>query len=166
MKWFITISSNDPETAYNAMRLANLALIKKKQEVGVFMLGKAVEFPEFSTEEFNVAVLADEFMEAALKNKDWELINPRTGEVVNKVKAKSVLDLMASMAWQTGDPGIINLSAMNRGTALANPLLKKRGVTVIYLEHLLSDLHKILLRRRPATFSRGRNAHLQSNINC
>jgi len=64
MKWFITISSNDPETAYNAMRLANVALIKKKQEVGVFMLGKAVEFPEFSTEEFNVAALTEEFMEA------------------------------------------------------------------------------------------------------
>ena len=26
MKWFITISSNDPETAYNAMLLANVAL--------------------------------------------------------------------------------------------------------------------------------------------
>ena len=64
MKWFITISSNDPETAYNGMRLANVALIKKKQEVGGFMLGKAVEFPDFSTEEFNVAALADEFMEA------------------------------------------------------------------------------------------------------
>jgi sulfur relay (sulfurtransferase) complex TusBCD TusD component (DsrE family) len=64
MKWFITISSNDPETAYNAMRLANVALIKKQQEVGVFMLGKAVEFPEFSTEEFNVAGLTEEFMEA------------------------------------------------------------------------------------------------------
>ena len=64
MKWFITISSNDPETAYNAMRLANVALIKKKQEVGVFMLGKACEFPEFSTEEFNVAALTEEFMEA------------------------------------------------------------------------------------------------------
>jgi len=63
MKWFITISSNDPETAYNAMRLANVALIKKQQEVGVFMLGKAVEFPEFSTEEFNVAGLTEEFME-------------------------------------------------------------------------------------------------------
>jgi len=64
MKWFITISSNDPETAYNAMRLANVAFIKKEQEVGVFMLGKAVEFQEFSTEEFNVAALTEEFMEA------------------------------------------------------------------------------------------------------
>ena len=58
------VSTDDAETAYNAMRLANVALIKKEQEVGVFMLGKAVDFKEFSTEEFNVAALTEEFMEA------------------------------------------------------------------------------------------------------
>lgn len=71
--------------------------------------------------------ITDEFMNAALKGKSWDLVNPRTGEVVNSVDAKSVLSLMAQMAWSTGDPGIINLSAINRGTKLANPLLKKRG---------------------------------------
>ncbi len=76
----------------------------------------------------NISVgITDEFMEAAVKGADWNLINPRTKEVVNTVNAKSILDLMATMAWQTGDPGIINLSAMNRGTAHANPLLKKEG---------------------------------------
>ncbi len=76
----------------------------------------------------NISVgITDEFMEAAIKGKNWDLINPRTGEVVNTVKARSILQLMATMAWQTGDPGIINLSAINRGTARANPLLKKRG---------------------------------------
>jgi uncharacterized protein involved in oxidation of intracellular sulfur len=63
MKWLITISSNDAETAHNAMRLAHVAL-KKEQEVSVYMLGKAVEFPEFSTKEFDVGALTDEFMEA------------------------------------------------------------------------------------------------------
>lgn len=76
----------------------------------------------------NISVgVTDEFMEAAIKGNNWDLINPRNGEVVNTVKAKSILELMATMAWQTGDPGIINLSAINRGTPLANPLLKKRG---------------------------------------
>jgi len=73
----------------------------------------------------NISVgITDKFMEAALKDKNWDLINPRTGEVVNTVRAKSVLQLMAQMAWATGDPGIINLSAINKGTARANPLLK------------------------------------------
>lgn len=76
----------------------------------------------------NISVgITDEFMEAATKGKDWDLINPRTDEVVNTVKASSILDLMASMAWQTGDPGIVNLSAINKGTKLANPLYRKRG---------------------------------------
>jgi len=47
--------------------------------------------------------------------------------VVNTVKAKSILDLMAAMAWQTGDPGILNLSAINKGDQFGNPLLAKRG---------------------------------------
>jgi len=77
----------------------------------------------------NISVgITDDFMEAAVKGKEWKLVNPRTGEVVNNVSAKSILELMAQMAWATGDPGIINLSAINRGTALANPLLKKRGM--------------------------------------
>ncbi len=76
----------------------------------------------------NISVgITDEFMEAALKGKNWKLVNPRNAMVVNTVKAKSILELMAQMAWATGDPGMINLSAINRGTALANPLMQKRG---------------------------------------
>ena len=76
----------------------------------------------------NISVgITDKFMQAVLKGKDWNLINPRTGKVVNTVKASSILELMAAMAWQTGDPGFLNLSAINKGTAFGNPLLKKRG---------------------------------------
>ncbi len=76
----------------------------------------------------NISVgITDEFMKAATNGKDWDLINPRTGKVVNTVKASSILNLMASMAWQTGDPGIVNLSAINKGTKFANPLFRKRG---------------------------------------
>lgn len=77
----------------------------------------------------NISVgITDKFMEAATKGKNWDLVNPRTGQIVNTVKASSILDLMATLAWQTGDPGIINLSAINKGTARNNPLLKKRGL--------------------------------------
>lgn len=72
--------------------------------------------------------ITDNFMKAAVNDRDWNLVNPRTGEVVNTVKAKSILELMASMASQTGDPGILNISAINKGTRFANPLLKKRGM--------------------------------------
>lgn len=76
----------------------------------------------------NISVgITDEFMHSVLKDGNWNLINPRSKEVVNTVKARSILQLISSMAWQTGDPGIIHLSTMNKGTKFANPLLKKRG---------------------------------------
>lgn len=71
--------------------------------------------------------ITDEFMTAAVKDKTWLLTSPRTGEIVSEVEANSILELMAQMAWATGDPGIINLSAINKGTKLANPLFKKKG---------------------------------------
>lgn len=60
MGWLFVISSNDPETVYNAVRLANVSL-KKNKEVNIFMLGRGVEFNEISTEEFNVNSQVDEF---------------------------------------------------------------------------------------------------------
>jgi uncharacterized protein involved in oxidation of intracellular sulfur len=53
MKLLFIISSDDAETIYNAMRLANVA-VEKGDEVSVFMLGKGVLFEECGTEQFNV----------------------------------------------------------------------------------------------------------------
>jgi uncharacterized protein involved in oxidation of intracellular sulfur len=53
MNVLFIISTDDTETAYNAMRLANVA-VKKGDDVSVFMLGKGVLFEQNSTEQFNV----------------------------------------------------------------------------------------------------------------
>ena len=53
MNVLFIISTDDAETAYNAMRLANVA-VKKGDDVSVFMLGKGVLFEQSSTEQFNV----------------------------------------------------------------------------------------------------------------
>ncbi|MCL7488697.1 MAG: hypothetical protein M8357_11065 [Desulfobulbaceae bacterium] len=63
MGWLYVISTNDAETVYNAVRLANVSL-KKEKEVTLFMLGRGVEFNEISTEDFNVNSQIDEFYEA------------------------------------------------------------------------------------------------------
>ena len=60
MAWLYVVSTNDAETVYNAVRLANVSL-KNKKEVNMFMLGKGVEFNTISTEEFNVNSQIDEF---------------------------------------------------------------------------------------------------------
>ncbi|OGY18216.1 MAG: ribonucleoside-diphosphate reductase, adenosylcobalamin-dependent [Candidatus Chisholmbacteria bacterium RIFCSPLOWO2_01_FULL_50_28] len=53
------------------------------------------------------------FMEAAAKDRSWNLINPRNGEVVNTVSARSILELACSMAWRNGDPGLVFLDRIN-----------------------------------------------------
>ncbi|MBE9580848.1 MAG: hypothetical protein IMF18_04440 [Proteobacteria bacterium] len=60
MKILLVISTDDGETMYNAMRLANVG-VKKGDEVSVFMLGKGVLFEKCGTEEFNVMEQIDQF---------------------------------------------------------------------------------------------------------
>lgn len=60
MGWLYVVSSNDAETVYNAVRLANVSL-KKGKEVKMFMLGRGVEFNEISTSEFDVKSQIAEF---------------------------------------------------------------------------------------------------------
>ncbi|CAN2039997.1 hypothetical protein GMMP15_1510031 [Candidatus Magnetomoraceae bacterium gMMP-15] len=53
MQLLFIISTDDAETTYNAMRLANVG-VKKGDDVGVFMLGKGVLFEQNSSEQFDV----------------------------------------------------------------------------------------------------------------
>jgi uncharacterized protein involved in oxidation of intracellular sulfur len=60
MNVLFIISTDDAETAYNAMRLANVA-VKKQDDVSVFMLGKGVLFEQSSTEELNVMAQVNQY---------------------------------------------------------------------------------------------------------
>lgn len=53
MKLGIVISSNDPETVWNAFRLGNFAL-GQGDAIHVFLLGKGVECESLDTEQFAV----------------------------------------------------------------------------------------------------------------
>lgn len=73
---------------------------------------------------FNISVgVTDKFMMAVEKDSEYELINPRNGEVVKKMSARTIFEQIVAMAWRTGDPGMIFLDAINRN----NPLLKSLG---------------------------------------
>ena len=64
---------------------------------------------------FNISVaVTDEFMEALLNDDYYELRNPRNGEVVRRIKARQVWDLIVTQAWKTGDPGVIFIDEINR----------------------------------------------------
>lgn len=64
---------------------------------------------------FNISVgVTDKFMEAVEKDEDFELINPRTKEVVKKLKARAIWNLIIMMAWKNGEPGVIFLDTINK----------------------------------------------------
>ncbi len=58
--------------------------------------------------------VTDKFMNAVKKDKNWDLVNPRNGQVVNTVAARSIFELAASYAWRNGDPGMVFLDRINR----------------------------------------------------
>jgi len=60
MKVLFIISTDDGETIYNAMRLANVA-VKKGDEVSVFMLGKGVLYEKNSNDRFDVIEQVNQF---------------------------------------------------------------------------------------------------------
>ncbi len=63
---------------------------------------------------FNISVaITDKFMEAVIKNDDYELINPKTKKAVGKMNAKKVFDLIVDGAWRNGEPGIVFIDKMN-----------------------------------------------------
>jgi ribonucleoside-diphosphate reductase alpha chain len=64
---------------------------------------------------FNISVLlTDDFMQAVEDDKDWNLVSPSSGKVVKTVKAKEILYLMATQAWESGDPGELFYDAINK----------------------------------------------------
>jgi ribonucleoside-diphosphate reductase alpha chain len=70
---------------------------------------------------FNISLaVTDRFMEALRADGEYELIHPRSGEIVKRLRAREVFDLMVQAAWETGDPGIVFIDRINAGPA--NPV--------------------------------------------
>jgi ribonucleoside-diphosphate reductase alpha chain len=64
---------------------------------------------------FNLSVaITDEFMAAYKKDSDFFLVNPRTKKQVRKVNARVLFRLIALSAWESGEPGVIFIDAINR----------------------------------------------------
>ncbi len=73
---------------------------------------------------FNISVGVNaDFMEKVKRGEDYDLVNPRTGKVTGRQNAREVFDLLAEMAWKTGDPGLVFLDVINRDNP--NPQLGK-----------------------------------------
>lgn len=64
---------------------------------------------------FNISVgITEKFMEAVENREDYDLIDPKTGIVVDHLNAGKVFEMIVDGAWSNGEPGIIFLDRLNR----------------------------------------------------
>jgi ribonucleoside-diphosphate reductase alpha chain len=100
-------------------RGANMAILNVDHP-DILEFIKAKDNPKALTN-FNLSVaVTNEFMEAVEKNKDYDLINPRTNEVVGRLSARDVFGKITEMAWRTGDPGIVFIDTINKANPTPN----------------------------------------------
>ena len=62
-----------------------------------------------------------EVCRAKQEGEGYDLVNPRTGKVVDRLNAQKVFDLITQLAWQYGDPGMILIDRVNSGRANPTP---------------------------------------------
>lgn len=75
----------------------------------------AVKNTDGKIKNFNISVGAtDEFLEMVTRGKMWQLINPRDGSLVRKIKASKLFHLICEHAWRTGDPGMVFLDRLEQ----------------------------------------------------
>ena len=64
---------------------------------------------------FNISVaVTEDFMRAVENDEEYEVVNPRTGEVTGRRRARHIFDLIVANAWRNGDPGIVFIDRINR----------------------------------------------------
>ncbi|TET82651.1 vitamin B12-dependent ribonucleotide reductase [candidate division TA06 bacterium] len=64
---------------------------------------------------FNISVaLTDGFMKALERKEKYDLLSPRTKEVLGSLDASDVFQLIAENAWRNGDPGVIFIDKINQ----------------------------------------------------
>ncbi|HEY5501495.1 MAG TPA: adenosylcobalamin-dependent ribonucleoside-diphosphate reductase, partial [Candidatus Humimicrobiaceae bacterium] len=54
------------------------------------------------------------FMKAVENDGEYDILNPRTKEVVTKYRAREIFEKIINHAWKNGDPGIIFLDRLNK----------------------------------------------------
>jgi ribonucleoside-diphosphate reductase alpha chain len=63
---------------------------------------------------FNISVaVTNDFMNAVREDKDYDLINPHTRKIVDKLSARKVFAMIVEGAWNNGEPGVVFIDRIN-----------------------------------------------------
>ena len=64
---------------------------------------------------FNISVaITDAFMEALENGEPYDLLSPRSGEVLGQEDPREIFDLIVHGAWKTGEPGVFFIDRANQ----------------------------------------------------
>lgn len=110
---FMTVFDAETKTITtgNARKGANMGILNVDHpDIEKFITAKHT--PGVLTQ-FNISVgITDEFISAVIDDKDWEL--KFNGKVYKVVKARDLWNLIVKSAYDYAEPGVINLSTINR----------------------------------------------------
>ena len=117
----------------------------------------------------NSVRVTDEFMQAVVDDRDWQLKAVTTGEPIKTMKARDLMRQISQSAWECADPGMQFDTTINRGTPRRTPAASTRATRASEYMHLdnsacnlasINLLHvprrRRPLRRRRATSTRSR----------
>jgi ribonucleoside-diphosphate reductase alpha chain len=71
---------------------------------------------------FNISVaITDAFMDALRGDDFYDLVDPHSHEVTNRLRARDVWTQIIDSAWRTGDPGLVFIDRINNSPANPTP---------------------------------------------
>jgi len=104
---------------------------------------------------FNISVAAtDTFMQAVKDDTEYDLIEPHSGEVVGRKRARDIWEQIVDAAWRSGDPGFVFIDRANNSKSNPTPRIELleatnpcvTGDTLVYTANGLHRIDELVAR--------------------